>query len=107
MADLQNADAAARVLWMHIAAFEWDDGNCLHLELGHGITPDEAEEVFAGRPLFRRTKRGHYAAFGRTGAGRSLVVVFEMRGAGVARVITGWDMRRSEIRYYRSQRPRG
>ncbi len=51
---------------MRISAFEWDDGNILHLALGHGIEPEEAEEVFVGRPVFRKTKRGHYAAFGRT-----------------------------------------
>ncbi len=32
--------------------------------------------------------------------GRYLVVIFEMKGKGVARVITGWDMSDSEKRYY-------
>ena len=31
---------------MRISDFEWDDGNVLHLALGHGIEPEEAEEVF-------------------------------------------------------------
>jgi uncharacterized protein len=90
---------------MRIKEFEWDDGNCLHLELGHGITPHEAEEVFARRPLFRRTKKGHYAAFGPTLAGRYLVIVFELKSRNVARVITGWDMKSSEVKYFRKQRP--
>ncbi len=85
---------------MRISEFEWDDGNILHLALGHGIEPEEAEEVFAEAPLYRKTKRGHYAAFGPTSAGRLLVILFEIKGSGRARVITGWDMDRPERRYY-------
>ena len=32
---------------LRISDFEWDEGNALHLQLEHGIEPDEAEEVFA------------------------------------------------------------
>ena len=85
---------------MRISEFEWDEGNSLHLALGHGIEPEEAEEVFAEAPLYRKTKRGHYAALGPTPAGRLLVIIFEMKGAGRARVITGWDMDRAERKYY-------
>ncbi len=91
---------------MRISAFEWDDGNELHLALRHGIEPEEAEEVLAGTPLVRKTRRGHYAAFGRALSGRLLVIVFEMRSRGVARVITGWDMSASERRYYLQNRRR-
>ncbi len=87
---------------MKISAFEWDTGNVLHLSLRHGIEPEEAEEVFAVHPVFRRTRHGHYAAFGRSLSGRLLVVVFEKKERGVARVITGWDMDESEKRYYRT-----
>jgi uncharacterized DUF497 family protein len=91
---------------VRISGFEWDEGNVVHLALGHGIEPEEAEDVFAGAPLYRKTKRGHYAAFGPTRAGRLLVVVFEMKGKGLARVITGWDMDNRERRYYQLQRRR-
>ena len=91
---------------MRLQEFEWDDGNVLHMALRRGIEPDEAEEVFAVRPLFRRTKRGHYAAFGPTLAGRLLVVVFERKPKGLVRVITGWDMSATERRYYQKQRGR-
>lgn len=84
---------------MGISGFEWDAGNVVHLTLGHGIEPEEAEEVFAVSPVYRRTKRGHYAAFGPTRAGRLVVVVFEMKEKGLARVITGWDMNNAERRY--------
>ena len=91
---------------MRIREFEWDDGNCLHIELGHGVTPHEAEEVFAHSPLFARTKNGHYAAFGATAAGRYLVIIFEVKPRSITRVITGWDMKPSEIKYYKRQGPR-
>lgn len=89
---------------MRISGFEWDDGNELHLALRHGIEPEEAEELFAQTPLIRKTKRGHYAAFGRSQAGRLLVIVFEVNPGGIARVITGWDMSAAERRYYLSHR---
>jgi uncharacterized protein len=85
---------------VRITGFEWDDSNVLHLALGHGIEPEEAEEVLAVAPLFRRTKRGHYVAFGRARSGRLLVIVFEKRDKGLVRVITGWDMSASERNYY-------
>lgn len=79
---------------MKIAGFEWDEGNALHLELGHGIVPEEAEEIFAIKPLFRKTKRGHYSVMGSTIDGRYLTVAFEFKKARIAHVITGWDMQR-------------
>jgi len=91
---------------VRILGFDWDDGNVLHLALGHGIEPEEAEEVFAVAPLFRKTRRGHYVAFGRTRSGRLLVVVFENRSKGLVRVVTGWDMNNSERRYYLRQKER-
>jgi uncharacterized DUF497 family protein len=85
---------------MNVSAFEWDDGNILHLALGHGIEPEEAEEVFAISSIIRKTKKGHYAAFGQTILGRLLVIVFENKGNGIVRVITGWDMGITERRFY-------
>lgn len=89
---------------MTIKDFEWDDGNVVHIELGHGIRPEEAEEVFAYKPLFRKTKKGHYVAMGPTLEGRYLTVVFSLKQNGTARVITGWDMDRAEIRHWKNHR---
>ena len=89
---------------MRISGFEWDEGNVVHLALGHGIEPEEAEEVFAVSAFYRRTKRGHYAAFGPTRAGRLLVIVCEMKAGGMTRVIKGRDMNRQERRYYQQER---
>ncbi|MGA2958851.1 MAG: BrnT family toxin [Thermodesulfobacteriota bacterium] len=86
---------------MHLSEFEWDEGNALHLELAHGIKPEEAEEIFANKPIFRRTKKGHYIAFGPTTDRRYLTVVFELKARGVVRPITAWDMKRAEIQYYK------
>jgi uncharacterized DUF497 family protein len=89
---------------LRISEFEWDDGNALHLELGHGIKPEEAEEVFANKPIFRRTKKRHYVTFGPTTAGRYLTVIFELKAKGIVCPITAWDMKRAEIQYYKKHR---
>ncbi len=89
---------------MRIFDFEWDEGNYLHIQLRHGITPVEVEEVFANNPLFRRTKKGHYAVFGPTLEGRYLTIVFELKPKGIARPITGWDMNQAEVRYFKKHR---
>jgi uncharacterized DUF497 family protein len=86
---------------VRITNFEWDEGNVLHLELGHGIEPEEAEEVFLNHPFYRRTKKGHYVALGSTVSGRYLTLVFELKSKGWIRVITGWDMKKTEIQYYK------
>ena len=91
---------------MRISEFEWDENNALHLQLRHGISPEEAEEVFATKPLFKRTKKGHYVVFGPTSEGRYLAIVFEPKPEGLARPITGWDMRQAEIRYYKKHKGR-
>ena len=89
---------------MRIHDFEWDEGNSLHIQLGHGISPEEVEEVFAHKPFFRKTKKGHYVAFGPTIGGRYLTIIFERKSKGVIRPITGWDMTKGETRYYRKKR---
>lgn len=88
---------------MKIKDFEWDDGNILHLELKHGIKPYEAEETIAYKPLFKKVKKGKYAALGPTLDGRYLVMVFERKDKGKARVVTGWDMDDSERKYYKRE----
>ena len=88
---------------MKIKGFEWDEGNVLHLELKHGIIPQEAEEVFALSPLVKKTRKRHYAAFGRTRAGRLLIVIFGVNSDNYARIITAWDMKKSERQYYKRQ----
>lgn len=35
---------------------------------------------------------------------RFLTIVFELKGKGIARIITGWDMEQAEKKYWRSHR---
>ena len=86
---------------MRVSDFEWDEGNMLHLELRHGISPDEAEQVFVMNPILRKTKREHYAAFGTTIDNRYLVIIFECKSKDIIRPITGWDMNKSEKHFYK------
>jgi len=91
---------------LRIRGFQWDDGNVIHLELGHGVKPEEAEEVFAIAPLFRKTRKGHYVALGPTMDGRFITLVFELKAGRIARVITGWDMNQAEKKYWRKHKQR-
>jgi len=71
-------------------------------------------EHFAGATGSRRSlpttlfsggqKKGHYVAFGPTSEGRCLAIIFELKPKGLARPITGWDMKQTEIRYYKKHR---
>ena len=92
---------------MRIVDFEWDDENILHLELGHGITPEEAEEVTAESPVFRTLRRNCYSALGPTFDGRFLVLVFKLNPKGRTRVLTGWDMEPIDRRMYERLRRKG
>ncbi|MEW6447284.1 MAG: BrnT family toxin [Bacillota bacterium] len=94
---------------LFVRDFEWDpeeqpNGNVQHITK-HNVTPVEAEEVFEfpEEVLIRKTRQGYRLAYGRTAAGRYLLVVFVLKQSGVVRVITARDMNQAERRYYRSQ----
>lgn len=79
--------------------FEWDDeekknGNIQHLR-DHGIEPEEAEECFRNEFLFAPDERRFddvYVLDGKTSRGRKLRLIFQDKGKGLARIITGWDL---------------
>jgi uncharacterized DUF497 family protein len=85
--------------------FEWDDeekknGNVQHLR-DHGIEPNEAEECFFNEYMFRRDEHRFsdvYVLDGRTDRGRRLRLVFQDKGNSLARVFTGWDLKRKKKR---------
>ena len=79
--------------------FDWDEGNRdKNLSL-HGVTDDEAEQVFYGDPkVLRKSER--LLAYGRTYAGRYLFVVFVLR-QGLIRVISAREMTKGERNFYR------
>jgi uncharacterized DUF497 family protein len=72
----------------------------------HGVTPEEAEEIFFHEPLVVRTdvrQRGaekRYYALGQTNSGRLLFVAFTIRRK-LIRVISSRDMNRNETEVYR------
>lgn len=85
---------------MRISRFEWDEGNIYHIAR-HNVEPDEAEEVFANFPHYRKAKINRMTAYGQTDSGRYLFVVFERKSGGVIRVVTAREMNHSERRCYR------
>jgi uncharacterized DUF497 family protein len=85
--------------------FEWDNDNIQHLAR-HGISPDEVDEIFAGRTVRRKSGTDapdRFRLLGRTAAGRYLAIVCQLKEGGVIRPFTGWDMRPQERRLYGRQ----
>ncbi len=76
----------------------------------HNVIPEEVEQVFMTRPLYRRVERGKvrgedlYAALGQTEAGRYLIVFFIHKLSGEALVISARDMTRKDRRQYERKR---
>ena len=86
------------------SGFEWDGGN-RDKNLKHKVQWWECEQLFFNKPLIVLEDAAHsisesrYAAFGKTDAGRRLVVVFTMRRDQL-RVISSRDMSRKERTFY-------
>ncbi len=87
------------------AGFEWDQGNINKNLIKHDVENWECEQVFLDERLIILADPEHsiaerrYAAFGRTDAGRLLVVVFTRRGE-LLRIISARDMNRRERKFY-------
>ena len=85
--------------------FEWDEANAQKNWDRHGVTPDEAEDVFFNEPLVVRSDVQHskrekrYYALGRTDRGRYLFVTFTIRSS-LLRVVSVRDMNRKERSAY-------
>ncbi len=87
------------------AGFQWDEGNINKNLVEHQVEDWESEQVFFNEPVLILDDPKHslvekrWAAFGRTDAGRLLVVIFTKRG-NLLRVISARDMNRKEMKYY-------
>lgn len=89
----------------HWYRFEWDDenrkhGNVQHLR-DHGIEPEEAEECFFHDYRFAKDNRRFddiHVLDGKTDRGRRLRLVFQDKDGGLARVFTGWELKRTKKR---------
>jgi hypothetical protein len=92
---------------MEIREFEWDDNNIEHIA-EHGVSPDEVEDVaFDNDPWIRKGRKGTRYMLGYTIAGRYLFVVYNLKGKGIARVITSMDMDTKTRRLYKKRVERG
>jgi len=88
---------------MEIGEFEWDDNSIEHIAK-HGVSPDEVEDVaFDDDPWIRKGRKGTRYMLGYTIAGRYLFVVYNLKGKGIARVITSMDMNKKTKRLYRKR----
>lgn len=92
-----------------IVGFDWDDGNS-RKNLRHGVSHEEAEQVFLNQPRVVSSDAKHsqaesrYHALGRTNTGRRLHVTFTLRGSGtLIRVISARDMSRKERLLYEQE----
>lgn len=89
---------------MRFRTFDWDDWNVEHIAR-HGLEPYEAEAACrSDGAVVRRSREGRYVVYGRTGAGRYVLVVLRPTGQGLARIITARDMTQRERRFYQHQR---
>jgi uncharacterized DUF497 family protein len=81
-----------------LGGFEWDEHNIGHVAL-HGVTPMEVEQITGRRhvviPAAAVRDEKRWKLFGRTTAGRYLVVVFTIRHNRM-RTVTAYTMNQAE-----------
>lgn len=75
--------------------FTWDSANIEHL-LAHGVTSEEAQEVFLGNPvrLMYQSRKGELRRKigGYTNTGRYVIVIYVIRN-GAVRIVTAYPKR--------------
>jgi uncharacterized DUF497 family protein len=91
-------------------SFEWDEANCTKNVEKHGVTCEEAEEVFTVRkfvPLGEQfqppTPEPRYGVLGKTSSEKRLFLVFTLRHERI-RVISARRMNERERAFYASLR---
>jgi uncharacterized protein len=87
-------------------AFVWDEGNLTKNFTKHGVTTQEAEEIFVGKPFLinqdvkhSTTTEQRFNGLGQTGKKRKLFVAFTIRDNKI-RIISIRDMKRKEKQAY-------
>jgi len=94
---------------MQLTEVIWKDAFVDKLEVKHGVTTDEVEQVLFSGPHVRRAQRGRvkgedlYVAYGQTLDGRYLVVFFVRKYQSAALPISARDMTGAERRFYEQQ----
>lgn len=95
---------------MRLYEIIWKDRFVEKIARKHSVTTDEVEEVLFSSPHVRLAEKGRvkgenlYAAYGRTAAGRYLIVFFIRKRRVAALPISARDMTRAERRYYDGQK---
>ena len=85
--------------------FDWNEANVAKNWERHGVTPEEAEDVFFHDPFVLRSDPGHsrrekrYWALRKTAQERRLFVAFTIRGR-LIRVVSVRDMSPREVEEY-------
>jgi len=90
---------------MQIETISWDQETVDHISR-HSVSPEEVEEVLFNTdnpPLVMRGKQGRYLAYGKTDAGRFLLVVWAARNRKT-QIITARDMSKKEKQFYDRRR---
>ena len=78
----------------------WTRGRVAHI-VRHGVAPEEAYEALLDEHNhMRRTRAGRYLLYGRTGAGRPLVLVLVDEGRRIAGLVTARDASGAERRAF-------
>lgn len=91
---------------MRVTNIIWLDEIVEKLEWKHGVIRSEVHEVFGNRPHVRFMEKGHhldenvYAAYGRTNAGRRLMVFYILKPGGQALILSAREMTDKERTYY-------
>ncbi len=89
---------------MKIKSIIWLSEIVEKIEIKHGVTVEEVEEIFRASPIFRRGPKGKrrgenlYKAYGQTEAGRYLFVVFIYKLNRRALILSARDMTDKERR---------
>lgn len=85
--------------------FHWGKGNIGKKLIKHNVEDWECEQIFLNEPLLIQKDLRHsviekrFAAFGRTDAGRLLVIIFTIRKK-LIRIISARDTNRKERKFY-------
>ena len=88
-----------------LEGFQWDEGNSEKTWVRHEVSQAECEQLFLNRPIVVTFGEDHskleqrFATLGYADSGRSLTVVFTVRGS-LLRVISGRSMSRRERGIY-------
>lgn len=91
---------------MKIRSFIWLKEFEEKIRWKHHLEPEEVEEIFGIRPLYRLMERGEragedvYAAHGQTEDGRYVMVFFIYKLNNDALIVSARDMNDREQRYY-------